>query len=900
MHIQMEPARPPTRRRVKVLICPLIVLRIRGRMRPEFRRTNPEIIVRCRLVPEHLVLQLVRFRIIVNHEALKVLRALVHNLTKRIKIRKHTGILVIQFPPIVDDVLTQNEDVVDVRAQIRRNTHRILHRDDEHCVDVTPVHEQITDIPVTNPCLVIQTIIENQEISRVDNGRAPLGEVLGNLLGDELLALEHIRDNHRIVFLVDEHLGYEFSVELIRTLRAGNHRSTWEALVMPEEVLDQERLAGLTLPNQNHDLVVLDFCHVEFLEFEIEALLTPCTCLRHRLVAGAVFFLRFQTLFRITGLTSMRPLPAELRLYYLQRPPPSIDIMKKPATYFPSMENLFPSLVDQSTGSPTLAAKELAIDVSGSESIVEDLQTNTRRTVQTWNRLTHLVEPVKAMSGEYVLPDDGALPSFRAAWQTALRKINDPFNEAYTDAVFACMASRLVETGRTPHFCRFFGTANGRVPTYTYNITDDMGDIEGEDWYADGLKSGAFRIVAVDPYDPDVTAEVKEPWDDVRPRLLGKDAATVTASSSSSSSSSASVISSKGEQADDESSSVELEEADIEVSGTAVVRREAVELRRLPASAGAGAGAGAGPGASSVRSGSDSSEDEIEYKVILPNFPVQLTVLERCDGTLDDLMEDEVDDDATPDMRETKEQRWTAWMFQVVAGLAVAQQTYDFVHNDLHTNNVMWCGTGETHLYYHVTGAIGGDRFYKVPTFGRIMKIIDFGRATFRPPASSGDNRVWFPDAFAPDADAGHQYNCGPYFVQGEPKVLPNKSFDLCRLAVAMLETLWPEPVPLVEPRKVMTREPGRTQYETTSPLWNMMWLWLTDKHGKNMLLDPAGEERYPQFDLYCAIARDVQNAVPAQQLTLPLFDAVFRCRRKDIPADATIWKLQASPVKAK
>jgi hypothetical protein len=235
-------------------------------------------------------------------------------------------------------------------------------------------------------------------------------------------------------------------------------------------------------------------------------------------------------------------------------------------------------------------------------------------------------------------------------------------------------------------------------------------------------------------------------------------------------------------------------------------------------------------------------------------------------------------------------------MFQVIAGLAVAQQTYDFVHNDLHTNNVMWCGTGETHLYYHVTGAVGGDRFYRVPTFGRIMKIIDFGRATFRPPASSGDNSVWFPDAFAPDADAGHQYNCGRYFVQGEPKVLPNKSFDLCRLAVAMLEMLWPEPVPLVEPRVTLTKEPGRTQYETQSPLWNTMWLWLTDKHGKNMLLEPSGRERYPQFDLYCAIARDVQNAVPAQQLTLPLFDTAFRCRRKDIPADATIWKLQAIP----
>jgi hypothetical protein len=33
---------------------------------------------------------------------------------------------------------------------------------------------------------------------------------------------------------------------------------------------------------------------------------------------------------------------------------------------------------------------------------------------------------------------------------------------------------------------------------------------------------------------------------------------------------------------------------------------------------------------------------------------------------------------------------------------------------------------------------------------------------------------------------------------------------------------------------------------------------------------------------------------VPAQQLTLPLFDERFRCRRRDVPADAHIWRLQA------
>jgi hypothetical protein len=296
---------------------------------------------------------------------------------------------------------------------------------------------------------------------------------------------------------------------------------------------------------------------------------------------------------------------------------------------------------------------------------------------------------------------------------------------------------------------------------------------------------------------------------------------------------------------------------------------------------------------------SDDEDDEIDYRMIVKNFPIQMTVLERCDGTLDDLMENEIADDASSDMRETKEQRWTAWIFQVIAGLTTAQQFYDFVHNDLHTNNVMWCGTGETHLFYQVTGAAGGDRYYRVPTYGRIMKIIDFGRATFKPPMASANkgspNRLWISDAYAPNADAGGQYNCGPYYEKDKPKVAPNKSFDLCRLAVAMLETLWSEPVEPVSPRSILTREPGRVQAETTSPLWNLMWLWLTDKTGRNILKNPDGTERYPQFDLYCAIAKDAQNAVPAQQLTLPLFDGAFRCRRKDIPADSPLFKLQAS-----
>lgn len=587
--------------------------------------------------------------------------------------------------------------------------------------------------------------------------------------------------------------------------------------------------------------------------------------------------------------------PSDLRLYYVNRAPPTVDatLASPVQTYFPSLEVLFPSLEEKVGGTPTLAASELAVDVSCNSEFditaeVEHLVTHARRRTPVWIRPVHLLEPLRIFEGDYVIPADGALPAPRGPWQRALRKLNDPNNEAYTDAVFACMASRLVETGRSPHWCRFYGTMNGRAATYTYNITDDMVDIEEEPWFVEGITRGDFKVIMCDPYDPDqrVTLDrecVGARGYEQRMRLIDADAESEALT----------------EGAEEEEVSVtavtteteelgELEEAgDIEAAGEATIARRPNRVRLSRHS---------GSSSSSGALGSDDDdydEDDYEYKIVVPNFPVQLTVMERCDGTLDDLMEDEIDEDAPADLRETKEERWTAWIFQVVAALSVAQQFYDFVHNDLHTNNVMWCGTGETHLYYHVQGAAGGDRYYRVPTYGRILKIIDFGRATFRPPAASTENRLWIPDAYAEGGDAAGQYNCGQYFIEGEPKVQPNKSFDLCRLAVSILDTLWEEtPAPADDGRKILTREPGHIQPETVSPLWNLMWMWLTDAEGRNVLRGPDGKDRYPRFDLYCAIARDVHNAIPAQQLTLPLFDSAFRCARADVPADAPIWKL--------
>jgi len=600
--------------------------------------------------------------------------------------------------------------------------------------------------------------------------------------------------------------------------------------------------------------------------------------------------------------TAADRLPADLRLYYIQRTPPAVPGIRNIQSYFPTLETMFPSLATE--GAPpinaTLAAMELAVSVSGETAVVENMVSHNRREAPVWLRPVHLLEPLDCAEGLYVLPADGALPAPRAAWQSALRKLNDPYNEAYTDATFACMASRLIETGRSPHWCRFYGTTNGRAETYRYNITDDMPDLEGEAWFAEGLQKGAFEVWASDPYDPSTTARLERPWENVREKLLSAEGAE---SVSLESGSCPELFETEvGEEEDSEveggdsaATSLEdvseLEEADIdsvEEDGVvgATIRRPRVQI----------GGALAASASSSDDSSGDSAED-LDFHLVLKDFPVQLTLIERCDGTMDDLMEDEEDPTvATDDMRETKEARWTSWIFQVVAALTVAQKEYDFVHNDLHTNNVMWCGTGETHLYYHVAGAPGGDRWYRVPTYGRIMKIIDFGRATFRPPIlAPAGKHVWLPDAYAPGADAWGQYNFGSYFDREEPKVMPNKSFDLCRLAVAVLDTLWLDKPADASGHKVLTRETGRTTYETVSPLWNLLWLWLTDKEGRNVLVSPDDTERYPQFELYCAIARNVANAVPAQQLTLPLFDRSFRCARREVPADAHVWRIQAS-----
>ena len=133
-------------------------------------------------------------------------------------------------------------------------------------------------------------------------------------------------------------------------------------------------------------------------------------------------------------------------------------------------------------------------------------------------------------------------------------------------------------------------------------------------------------------------------------------------------------------------------------------------------------------------------------------------------------------------------------------------------------------------------------------------------------------------------------HNCEPFYDKDAGKVVePNRSFDLARLSVSLLDALFPDRPAATSPVTIMSKEPGKMYTETVSPVYNLLWEWLQDDEGKNILRLPDGEERYPDFDLYRALAADVHRAIPARQIDKALFSGY---RVTSVPEGTTVYDL--------
>jgi hypothetical protein len=269
-------------------------------------------------------------------------------------------------------------------------------------------------------------------------------------------------------------------------------------------------------------------------------------------------------------------------------------------------------------------------------------------------------------------------------------------------------------------------------------------------------------------------------------------------------------------------------------------------------------------GSSSITNTDDdySTIDGEEVVVKIKEFPVQTIALECCEDTLNALVEDEENP--------LTDEEWDSIILQILMSLIVYQNTFGLTHNDLHANNIMYMTTHEQFIYYKIS-----DTYYKVPTFGRLFKIIDFGRAIYK-----FKGQLLCSDSFHPKGDAATQYNFPPYFNPKKPLVEPNFSFDLCRLGCSIYDCI-------VEDVSV--------EHTVTSPILKIIIGWCKDDKGRNILYKKNGEERYPDFKLYKMISRKVHHSVPSEVLKNTYFDK-YKVAKKKISKSSCVVKVNSIP----
>lgn len=470
----------------------------------------------------------------------------------------------------------------------------------------------------------------------------------------------------------------------------------------------------------------------------------------------------------------------------------------------------------------------------------------SHKTLKVFSKVIHLVDPILFQQRSQIL---SYMPAPDATDRDELRRhAISRHNQASVDATVCYILSCIGDLGLTPHTIQYLETVCGIATSYNYKITDDYMSYRHQRWFWSLAEDGQQLAV-----EGDVPEDIRR-WILERPES-DSDSADIPESESFHDGIAAIEMTVEPIAEAPTAELVECDGSDFEIGA---VDEEVHEIFIAP-----GMGSVRGSMSEEVMEQLEAVNGDIYLRC--PNIPVLVCFQEAAEGTMDELL-DEIDEEEGLD--EEDEKRWSAWIFQVVAALTVFQKYVRFCHNDLHTNNIVWVSTKEEFLYYK---SETGD-LYKVPTYGKIFKLIDFGRAT----CEIGDKKIMSSD-FAPGQDAAGQYNWGPFYNEGLPLVEPNMSFDLCRLAVSLFDSICPD-----------------EEMHDESALTKMLWKWMTDDEGQSVLFEEDGEERFPGFELYIHIAAAVHSAVPSEQFSeKPL--SRFKWKGKDARLNA--GKVRTYPI---
>jgi hypothetical protein len=395
-------------------------------------------------------------------------------------------------------------------------------------------------------------------------------------------------------------------------------------------------------------------------------------------------------------------------------------------------------------------------------------------------------------------------------------------NSAYVDSTFVQLASLLSDKYELPNVVECYGASIGKKEHFLYDIQNDVDSLAQNEHF---LK-GAGTIYN------DTSGVIAKCL-----RNSPKERSPITI-------------------CDAESTRISLDIDDIQETMQVRPQEEVVYDRVSDLSSRESFTSESSADLSGESDGYDDLEDESETQIVIEikDFAVAAVVMEQLEGTLDSLL--------LRKKHAMGEGELSAALMQIIMSLITFQKTFDLTHNDLHSSNIMFVRTDMTHIWYKYS-----DKYYKVPTFGKIWKIIDFGRSIYK----YGD-QLFCSSSFMEGGDAWSQYNFGPCSDKNSSTVPPNKSFDLCRLAVSLLD--------FMDLRDMGQSEIGKTITE-----------WCSTDNGKNILYKSNGEERYPDFKLYKMIARTVTKHLPEKQLDRKVFSK-FHVNEHKVKKDASIVDL--------
>lgn len=467
---------------------------------------------------------------------------------------------------------------------------------------------------------------------------------------------------------------------------------------------------------------------------------------------------------------------------------------------------------------------------------------------QVFVKFSPLLDPLSFLRGKYNLDDPKvrALPQWSDTSDNVLPKMLDPNNSSYVDAFFCYLSSKLKETRGFVHGVDFYGSFLAKQERFKYNVADDLDYI---------LKCPEFHKNLNKHFVVDQeVSELMNEYDGVSSRRNRNKLNILDDDDNIDLDFSEPFIEGEGESNNESESNNEMKLEYENVGVEPIIESETeseseleLELKSESESESKSESKSESESELELESSSDSdttvtmeseweteSESDssiVEYKEddtmysYLFDFPVHMIFQERCKGTLDKLVM----------TRKLKGNQLIDAFAQIVLILATYNKVFEFTHNDLHTNNIMWSPTNEPFLYYKLNGVM-----YKVPTHGRIFKLIDFGRAIYK-----YRGKLFCSDSFSPSGDAATQYNCEPYYNDKKPRIDPNVSFDLCRLGCSLYDF-------------VVKDNDSEVEHIVTD--------WCNDDDGKSVLYKSNGQERYPDFKLYKMIARTVHHLVPAEQ----------------------------------